>query len=686
MEKENKVKQDVSDVSLAEYQAWEHSKSVKSTPDPDNTNVLNANEISIVDYARKNALNVVSENGEQAVIEDPATNQVIVVHKQSNSWTGKDLDGNDEKGKMIRFYLKVNRIYPESKDEYINYIHNLGQERKKYLTNEQYNKEYLESKANVKEPKSLKQREKKGKHDETVLANSISIMDVARKKNYVILSEDDIVAKIKDPVADGEITVRKDKNTWYAKNLDDGWTNGKAIRFLARMEGMEPIAATDYLLENRAKYITNEEYNENYKKVNLPEKEVNLDKSETVEAEKVNDDQKMDVETKNVAKEKDIHLDKVLQRDSQKCVSKEQLAEIIAGTRKGIDIKVYDKLELSPDQMRQIRLGLEKGINLSAFAYKDIPSEYIKEVRLAEQQGLNTDVFKLEKNKCIFSAAQAKEIRLGLRSGLSEEQMKIFARKELSSDIMHELRIGLQDGLDVMKDFNNGHYKAQDIHTIRMNLTVRKLIEALKQKLTMVFEVVSAAFQNSVKKQAPALAKQEVAAEAELETRDIVKDLYETIEDSISEKNLEEKKEILAGVFQKVVAIGTAIEQIYPEDKASAVQMAANKYVETAQEKQLQSEALESLKTEYKEQFELNEQAYNENIAEFTIKLSEDATLSAEQKNEILQQTVGKQFGEELMENIKKHLPEPVAPIINQEQLMIYEEVMEYMEDFEMEQ
>lgn len=56
-------------------------------------------------------------------------------------------------------------------------------------------------------------------------------------------------------------------------------------------------------------------------------------------------------------------------------------------------------------------------------------------------------------------------------------------------------------------------------------------------------------------------------------------------------------------------------------------------------------------------------------------------------KEDILKQTVGKQFGEEMLENIREYLPEPKI-VMPEQQLMqvMQEEIIEYIEDFEMEQ
>lgn len=663
MEKEEKVIERTG-VTSEEYAAWEKMKKQqqedKHIPDPSQENVESANEISIVDYARKNGLKILSESVKTAKIEDPATKKEIKVNKVKNTWSGFDLDGEREGGRLIRFYTKVNRIYPSSNEEWIGHIQKLCEEKNKYKTNEEYNKEYKD--IPNKEPDVVEKRKKRSRQPETVLANSISIMDIAKKQNYEILSEDDKIAKIKDVQTDGVLTVRKDTNKWTGRDADGRFISGKTIRFVARMKGIEEISARDSLLENRAKYITSEEYNESYKASQDTERE------------------------KEALKEKpEIKEEKAAENNTgNRYYAKEQLAEIIAGTKKGIDIQSYAKLELNPKQMRQIRLGLEKGINLSSFAFPNVPAEYVKEVRLAARDGLDTSIFQLKDGECVFTAEQAKEIRMGLRNELTPEQISIFARKELSPDVMHELRIGIQNGFDVMKEFNTGHYKAQDIHIIRMNLKVRSMMAFLKEKLAMACEFVSAAFFNAIQRQVPGMPAEEAKAEAEQETRDIVRNLCGTIEESLSERNMDDQKEILAGLFQKVVAIGNAIERISPEkDRADSIENAAEKCIEAIQEKELKQSSLESLKAEYIEQFRQNEQKYNESVAEFSMLVNGDKNLTREQRAELLRQTVGREFGEKALENIMEYLPEMPEQETNPH--LLQNEIMEYYEDFEME-
>lgn len=509
-------------------------------------------------------------------------------------------------------------------------------------------------------------------HSETMLANQVSIMDLAHQHNFVINYEDEKIAKIQDILTEGEITVFKENNTWSIPE-NEKLTGGRTIRFAARMLEMESLAASDYLVENRTKYKSAQEYNDAYMvehKVATP-----VGKVENVEVKAA------DVKTtaKNTIKPEQEENNFVTRTK----YTKEQLAEIIAGAKHGVDIKVYDNIELSHLQMRELRIGLQEGVNLSKFALKNVQPEYIKEVRLAAKDGLDIKPFTLKKKTCVYTAEQAREIRLGMKNNLTSEQVKIYMKPDLSSSVMKELRLGLQDGLD-MNGFNNGIYTSKDIHTYRMHMLTKQFIESIKEKLTLLYTQICSAIKEHLSRSNPDLSKQEITTKADFEINNVVKELYENIEESISEKSVEEKKEILAGVFQKVVAIGNAIEEVYPEDdKATAFEKAAEKINENIQENNLKKRALNALKIDYLEKFNASENNYNVEVADLSQQVMEEKSLTSEQKRELLQETLGKQIGEDALEQIIDYFPEPKVLECS---VAMQDEILEYIEDFELEQ
>jgi len=509
-------------------------------------------------------------------------------------------------------------------------------------------------------------------HPEVLLANQISIMDYAHQNNFIINYEDEKTARIQDVLTEDEITVHKENNTWTIP--DEGKLyGGRTIRFISRMLGMDSTAAIDFLVENREKYKSSKEYNEQYGGKNQVIAE---EKNESTKQEEANKEEPK-LEEENVCES----LKATSEIPTKPRYTKEQLAEIIMGTKKGLDIKVYDNIMLTHQQMHELRLGLENGVNLSKFAVESVPPDYIKEVRIAAQEGLDIKPFALKKKECVYSPSQVKEIRLAMR-GLDKEQTKLLMKPDLSSEVMRELRLGMQDGLD-MKSFGNGVYTAKDVHTIRMHMMVKQIIENIKQKFALLFEQIHDAIQQRIKNVNPQLEQKEVVNETDFVIKDIVTELYENIEESISEKSVEDKKEILAGVFQKIVAIGNAIEEVYPEqDKVTCLEQSYDKINERIQEKTLSEHALDALKEDYMEKFNQSEFNYNVEMADLSQQVMNEANLTSEQKKELLEQTIGKQLGEQMLDKIMEYIPETPKQNPN----VVVQEVIEYLQDFELEQ
>ncbi|WP_143099149.1 hypothetical protein [Anaeromicropila populeti] len=568
------------------------------------------------------------------------------------------------------------------------------------------NKEVIQMAKKRVKPVGLEEREE-AKHPEVELANSISIMDYARKKGYVIDFENDRVAEIQDVLTDNLISVNKKNNSWEVEDADGTTAHGNTIRFAKRMGEMHWTAAMDTLVEDRAKYLSAEEYNTAYEKEHQPEKIENVIKDKEPVPEHSESQPQPKIQEKQTQEENQVQAEqkapeqpvpKLAESDMEKeeeeeifhslhspkkTFSREQLAEIIAGTKKGLDIKVFDKLELAPVQMKELRLALEDGVDLSKFAFASVPAAYVKEVRLAVKDGLDIKPFRLKNKECVFTTDQAKEIRLGMKHGLTAEQLKIIAKKELGADVMKELRLGMQDGLEIMSSFNTGNYTAKDIHTIRMNLFVKQVMETLKEQLSKLYNTIHEALSNRLKVQHPDLTQEEIQQEVSMDMKDTVKEICEAIEDEVADKSIEEKKNILVKVFDKVVEIGNAIEEVTNEDKATAFEHAAEKYIDTVEEKSLQKNARESLKEGYVEEFFQYEENHNIQIAEFCQKVIADTSLGNDQKVELLQKTFGNLYGAKATQSLLEHLPEPQPKVPEVVQEM--EIQTEYVEESELE-
>ncbi len=59
------------------------------------------------------------------------------------------------------------------------------------------------------------------------------------------------------------------------------------------------------------------------------------------------------------------------------------------------------------------------------------------------------DFIKQCKKSCQFDYRQMYEIRLGLHSGLTLEQVKVYANPDFNNDQMQQIRWGLIDGLTI---------------------------------------------------------------------------------------------------------------------------------------------------------------------------------------------------------------------------------------------
>ena len=95
------------------------------------------------------------------------------------------------------------------------------------------------------------------------IANSVSILDYAYKNNIEVLYEDQKVARIADTES-SVITVYKENNSWKTDSEEEENNYGNTIRFVAKVENTDWKEAMSILLEERAEYLSAEEYNRAY--------------------------------------------------------------------------------------------------------------------------------------------------------------------------------------------------------------------------------------------------------------------------------------------------------------------------------------------------------------------------------------------------------------------------------------
>ena len=192
-----------------------------------------------------------------------------------------------------------------------------------------------------------------------------------------------------------------------------------------------------------------------------------------------------------------------------------QLREIREGIKKGLDVSQYDKKEYFSDQMRQIRLGLEaglpiifyqdpqfdwlqmeeirkgleSGVDVSTYGDAEIPYMKMRVVRRSEEEGFELDskvirdydagvleqmrlafqdgVNLWEYVKKRFDATQLEQIRIALKKHLPDiDKYMLF---EIRGESLEEIRIGMEEGLDVSL-YANEHYNYQQMKELRLGL------------------------------------------------------------------------------------------------------------------------------------------------------------------------------------------------------------------------
>ncbi|BCJ98381.1 hypothetical protein [Anaerocolumna chitinilytica] len=626
-----------------------------------------ANSISILDYANKNEMNILYEDSSIARIEAAGGN-LLTVFKDNNSWSSSN--GEEEiktYGNTIRFVAKMENI------EWREAIDKLVEERGDYLSSSEYNAAYEKMYAiNNQEPlvANVQSTESRNLNNvEKHKVRNISISDYARALGLPV---EEInrgkISIIKDPRFEGLLIYNSsNKWDWNSKFVHDG----DSIKFAERIQNISREKA----IESLTAYADTGEISGN-----STEKEIVEAPDEPVE---LSESKSEDLNDKPIITENEPETSQNLQHSRiRKTMTKEQLSELLSGYRRNIDVSAFDNPNLSPSQMRQLRIAKQNGINPEDFNDPSLTADYMKEIRLAAENGVDLSVFKNDENKFIYSAEQAKEIRLGKQNGLMPEEVATFAKEGLDSEVMKEMRLGLQDGMVQMRNLGNGSYSAKDIHSIRMTIMVNHIVEAIKIQLRNFFDSLISIFKDKVihdqslgrNNQVPG---SEINGPSELapntnvekvainEVKNAIESIYEAIADEIQNLPLEEKKDAI------ISALRTVSNQVNENDitkksdieKSQALEEAINSLVDEKQEEALKQAALERLEEDYVEQFYQNEIDYNDNIMEFTNSIVNNSTMPSEVKKSILDRTIERVFGDGTTEKLISRLsPDDFIP------------------------
>lgn len=522
------------------------------------------------------------------------------------------------------------------------------------------------------------------------LANSISIVDYARKNGMEIIYEDESMAITIDEDTEFDLIIYKEKNSWRLdKVAEPGDMNdivfGNTVRFAARQEKIFWKDAIEVLVTDRGKYQSSEEYNSAYEKAEVerlnnegPNKNIPVDNNDTPEAN-IPSERNNVASLNNVPPQPDqprpqnqtsqqtfntsgippsqqvIPFPPQQQNGYRRTFTKEQMAEILAGVKKGINVAAYDNIYLRPEQMKQIRLGMQKGIDPTPYSYPFVPAEYMKEMRLAIQKGLDISLLAIRDNHCVFHPDQAREIRIGLEKGLSMSDIQLYARPYLHPEVMKEIRLGLQDGIQQMKELNAGNYTAKDIHTIRTTILINKLLEAIAIHARNLYEKILDIFQKIIEKNLYVAnvgpeEGQDKYFDQENEVLHGMKvaaaQIYSAMEENLEELPTDEKIIAFTDAVRRVASKAVAMEQSLEAEPSVIMEQSIRDIVEAQAEFALKQQAAENLMEEYVDDFNLQEESYNIKHVEFSSKVMTDHGLTQEQKTEIIKETLGSMYGE----------------------------------------
>jgi hypothetical protein len=575
--------------------------------------------------------------------------------------------------------------------------------------------------------------------DRITLANSVSIVDYARKKGLEIIHEDESLATAIDTDTDRDLILYKENNSWRIEKEpgeadEKDITFGNTIRFVARVEKIDWKDAVEKLVTDRGQYRSAVEYNEAYENRIAEQKAASIpvtDKQQTINQQTINqqsinqqtmnqqtvnqqtmNQQSMNQQTMNqqimnqqtmnqrtmnqqTMNQQTVNQQTINQQTGKQVApqpspaqnqnviefpnqraaenaakitnqrppmpmngyrrtfSKEQMAEILAGIKRGINVAPYDNVFLHPEQMKQVRLGLQNGVDPRPYNFPFVPAEYMKEVRLTMQKGLDISLLGINNNGCVFTAEQAREIRKGQENGLSLNDIKFYARPYLDPEAMKEIRIGLQDGFQQMRDLNAGNYSSKDIHTIRITLTINKILQAISSHIQSLYERLIELFNKIVENNRYKdlatnennLEKADIEKEALHDLKEAVAYVYNAIEDAIEDLPIAGKEIVISEVLQQFMAKADAMEKSTETEPAAIMEQSMEEVIDDQTEYALQQKAFENLKEDYINDFNSVEDNYNIKQVDFSSKVMADNSLTLVQKTEIITETLGSVYG-----------------------------------------
>lgn len=140
-----------------------------------------------------------------------------------------------------------------------------------------------------------------------------------------------------------------------------------------------------------------------------------------------------------------------------------QMEEIRKGLREGVDVEIYASPEISYEKMRQVRKGLKQGVNLAPFL--KLEAGILRQLRKAVAANVNIVPYITEG----YEAEQLEQIRQALGKGLD---IRKYLCKELRGVAIQEIWKGLEEGIDV-SIYADPEYGWRQMREIRLGLEHR---------------------------------------------------------------------------------------------------------------------------------------------------------------------------------------------------------------------
>lgn len=141
----------------------------------------------------------------------------------------------------------------------------------------------------------------------------------------------------------------------------------------------------------------------------------------------------------------------------------EQMEELRLGLERGLDVDSYASPTLTGYQMRQLRKAKLSGYDLTK--YNNLPGEVIRQIRKARKSGVDLDPF-LGKG---YSAGYLIQIRLALENGTD---ITSYLDKDYTPEVLREIRLGIEAGVDVSV-YEKKEYNWHQMRELRLGLIKR---------------------------------------------------------------------------------------------------------------------------------------------------------------------------------------------------------------------